>query len=1056
MNPNESSIKGKFFQKKTLSEKNIPGGGKERIQSIQLLNLLKNGHPQNLTNFLEKEHPPTQILNEGVISLIKRYQSVDEKLYELLNILFSYGASPNISVIFDGEPPIKENENISLLMFAIKNKDLNLVNLILKFNPEINKADIYGRTPIIYAVIFNNNDSTDILNLLIQHKANINYSLQLRMSEDQYQYHSVFTLAIFQDLKNVTKCLLDNNVDVNFRTSPRGDTGLHIAAYYAKAELLDLLLSYPKIVAYIDAKNNDGKKPYELIKDNEEKEKKNFIFKSCYFNIRMNNQNMKMNYPVMNNNMKNLNPQLNKIQQMNQMQMNSINELNNLNNFNFANFEQINNNNNQMNNKNINNGKRINLNTSPNVGYNYIPQGINMNIGNHSMKNNNLNLLNNCGMMNNNNINNNNMMKNMINNNISNESNDNSLEIDETNSNVNINTNTNINNQKSYSNKKNNNNDDEEKNINKEQNKDIMINQEMSQNTQMQNQILRGNNKDINAYNISPYKLNQIKNNLYNKLINKNEIRSNFEIPVEFISNKQKQKQNQNMYNMSNFIQKKNIPTLNIDLSSKALSLELKLNELREKEKRIKIRYKEVIEEVKEISKEKKKQKEKLNTKEKERIFISSQIEENKSKINGLYKEQEDLVNKFPPNKLSDKFYKNIPDVQFRKIKFEPPFLDEYFKIKTLNKDLIDYEKYINYLNAKKKPKIDLILQKIKLSVDEAFPGYDIKFYGAYGAGINLPWSDINIILFNNNNREKNINNNKDGDNITDIETATGEKSVVSTSEMNNNLASQESSVSDKNNNADTGILNNIFNCLRKYNLFINNELNIIRNESICYLCLITKEEFGNIKIYISIDKPNHPGLKRLELIKSFLKEYPPLRPTILALEKLLKKANLNNQNKGGIPFYGLILMVVSFIQNQKDKYNYSFKEENINGTIFYEFLKYYGIHFDFNKFVIMTYKVNEINTPSNDKENQFILVTNPNIKEFIILDPIDKKTNVAKPAFQYMNIKMAFLIAFMVLQEDCECGCHYGRAYFEHNYISTEHCYLKRIFNSVKRFNPN
>jgi DNA polymerase sigma len=583
-----------------------------------------------------------------------------------------------------------------------------------------------------------------------------------------------------------------------------------------------------------------------------------------------------------------------------------------------------------------------------------------------------------------------------------------------------------------------------------------MINQEISQNTQMQNQILRGNNKDINTYNISPYKLNQIKNNLYNKLINKNEIRSNFEIPVEFISNKQKQKQNQNMYNMSNFIQKKNIPTLNIDLSSKALSLELKLNELREKEKRIKIRYKEVIEEVKEISKEKKKQKEKLNTKEKERIFISSQIEENKSKINGLYKEQEDLVNKFPPNKLSDKFYKNIPDVQFRKIKFEPPFLDEYFKIKTLNKDLIDYEKYINYLNAKKKPKIDLILQKIKLSVDEALPGYDIKFYGAYGAGINLPWSDINIILFNNNNREKNINNNKDGDNITDIETATGEKSVVSTSEMNNNLASQESSVSDKNNNADTGILNNIFNCLRKYNLFINNELNIIRNESICYLCLITKEEFGNIKIYISIDKPNHPGLKRLELIKSFLKEYPPLRPTILALEKLLKKANLNNQNKGGIPFYGLILMVVSFIQNQKDKYNYSFKEENINGTIFYEFLKYYGIHFDFNKFVIMTYKVNEINTPSNDKENQFILVTNPNIKEFIILDPIDKKTNVAKPAFQYMNIKMAFLIAFMVLQEDCECGCHYGRAYFEHNYISTEHCYLKRIFNSVKRFNPN
>ena len=54
------------------------------------------------------------------------------------------------------------------------------------------------------------------------------------------------------------------------------------------------------------------------------------------------------------------------------------------------------------------------------------------------------------------------------------------------------------------------------------------------------------------------------------------------------------------------------------------------------------------------------------------------------------------------------------------------------------------------------------------------------------------------------------------------------------------------------------------------------------------------------------------------------------------------------------------------------------------------------------------------------------------------------------------MNIKMAFLITFMVTQEDCECGCHYGRTLLEHNYISAEHCYLKTMFNSVKRFNDN
>ena len=226
---------------------------------------------------------------------------------------------------------------------------------------------------------------------------------------------------------------------------------------------------------------------------------------------------------------------------------------------------------------------------------------------------------------------------------------------------------------------------------------------------------------------------------------------------------------------------------------------------------------------------------------------------------------------------------------------------------------------------------------------------------------------------------------------------------------------------SDINNNIDKETLTNIFGCIKKYNI-VNHELNsIIKHESITYLILTTNEEYGRINIYISIDRPNHPGLKRLELIKCFMKEYPPLRPTILALEKILKNANLINQYQDGLPFYGLI-MVVSCIQNQKEHYNYTFKEENINGTIFYKFLKNYGIKFDFNKYAIMTYKINEFNSPLNEKENQFNIGNNSNIKELIFLDSIDKKINVAKQTYQYMNIKMAFLFTFMVTQEDCEC----------------------------------
>ena len=402
MNQNEQNIKGKFYQYKTNSEKCIPGGGKEKLKSFQLLNLLEKGSTQKLKSFLEKEPTSLEILNQGIISIIKKYQKGDQKLYELLHILFSYGASPNIPIIYDGingMNSIKEGENVTLLMFGIKIDDLKLINLVLNFNPDINKIDFLGRNAIIYAVIFANKDSTDIINLLIKHNANINYALKLQMSENRYEFQSVFTIAIFQDLKNITKCLLDNNVDVNFRTEPKGDTGLHIAAQYAKVQLVELLLNHPKILGYLEVKNNEGKIPIELVKeDDKEKNEKITIFKTYYKKLNNLRNNMKMIYSDKNFN--NINPQLNKMQQqMNQqMQINKIHEynnnLNNINNNNYQKFEHFNNNN-QINIQNMNNRKMLSMNNSHKTRYNYIPPDINM--MNQPLRNNNMNLSNNFG-----------------------------------------------------------------------------------------------------------------------------------------------------------------------------------------------------------------------------------------------------------------------------------------------------------------------------------------------------------------------------------------------------------------------------------------------------------------------------------------------------------------------------------------------------------------------------------------------------------------------------------------------------------------------------------
>lgn len=73
---------------------------------------------------------------------------------------------------------------------------------------------------------------------------------------------------------------------------------------------------------------------------------------------------------------------------------------------------------------------------------------------------------------------------------------------------------------------------------------------------------------------------------------------------------------------------------------------------------------------------------------------------------------------------------------------------------------------------------------------------------------------------------------------------------------------------------------------------------------------------------------------------------------------------------------------------------------------------------------------------------------------ELIIVDPLNKSNNVAKSTYHFVNIKMAFMIGFVVSREECECSCHFVRKEEDVNSLNVEHCILKRIFNSVKRFN--
>jgi DNA polymerase sigma len=370
----------------------------------------------------------------------------------------------------------------------------------------------------------------------------------------------------------------------------------------------------------------------------------------------------------------------------------------------------------------------------------------------------------------------------------------------------------------------------------------------------------------------------------------------------------------------------------------------------------------------------------------------------------------------------------------------------EMFKI--LNKDLLDYQKYITEKINKKIPLISNMINEIKATLNTLTQDYDIQIYGSYANNLCMPWSDLDLVLVNKN---ANLNDNNYQDNNNNNEN-NNENILL---EQNNDLQSDSASI------ANTDSTRETFNSKMENDYLIQlyyklknktwiKQLILTENLSIKILRIIAKEAYSDMNIDISFDSEKHNGLKCVNLVKSYLKEYTVLKPITIALKAILQSANLHNPNKGGLSSYGLILMVVSYIQSQKE--NFGLKNEpDLIGKIFYGFLKHYGILFDFNKYLILTYPINETNYANNDKES--FLNINQFSQEFIILDPLNNKNNVANSSFQFMNLKMAFMIAFMVTMEDCDCGCHYGKAVYENSFNSTEHSYLKRMLNSVRRF---
>ena len=983
----DQSSKANLYKIKAISDKNIISGKNELTHILHLNELIKQSNIEELQNYIQKEKPSQFEIKVAIAELMKKYDPKDQNFYIMLNIFLNTGFPINTGINFQkkellNNSNLEENEEVNLLNLAILLNDLEFTKIVLKYHDKntINEKDEKGQNAIINSILFNKNDNTDIINLLISHGANLNITFKLEISPNKFEEHSLFTLACYKNLPNVIKLLLDNpQIYVNFQVHPTGDTGLHICARGGMENALKVLLSSDKINP--DILNKEGKKADKLISDNENKNEILKLFVNHYNYISKKKNDVNNNLTMIKNNT----------------------QFGNINNINKKNI-----NNEQLNANNINNN--ININNNRNDEYkNYI---------------------------NKNNLNNKNKMSNMNNN----------LEANQIRKN--------INNENMVSNESSDFSEDQE------------TKEKINNGKNIKPQKINVNNPNSNQ---PLSKMNSIKilnKKIYNNLISNGNSNFNFnvEIPIKMIPRKKGFFKTEKFKSLNNFFTPKlnSFPILNLDINDKTFQLELEISELNSKitelDKETK-EMKERIEKKKKLIEEKNKD---LNSKEEKLSELNSDLQKAQENEEQLMKEQKEIISKFPEGKIYDKSNKNSNNK--RELKFRYNEIDELQMYKILNKDLLDYELYITERIRRQNEAIQFEnkINEIKNIIRSLSQEYDVQTYGSYAMGLNMEWSDIDLVLVkvndnqeNENNNDENIllmqpnNNDAQNDNISVANTDSTRESV------NPLLINQNNNIQFPNQINNSNILDLLIQRLRTnpqewikgMNLRENLEIKILRIE--CSVNIPGENQPRRFDIDITIENEKHYGLKCVNLIKSYLKEYPMLKPITIALRAILHSANLHLPDKGGLSAYGLILMVVSYIQSQKESLNLN--EPDICGKIFYGFLKHYGVIFDFNKYLILTYPTNENSNGNTDKESYNNM--NQYGQEFIILDPLNNTNNVAIKSFQFMNLKMAFMIAYMVTKEDCDCGCHFGEAEFENSFLSTEHCYLKRMLNSVRRF---
>lgn len=191
-----------------------------------------------------------------------------------------------------------------------------------------------------------------------------------------------------------------------------------------------------------------------------------------------------------------------------------------------------------------------------------------------------------------------------------------------------------------------------------------------------------------------------------------------------------------------------------------------------------------------------------------------------------------------------------------------PWLSDETLRIKNvhafLHNEILDFVKWIEQSDEEKKQR-EAVVRKIKKVVKENYPDAVVMVFGSCATGLNLPISDIDLLVYNPQVRELTM-------------------------------------------------LNKLSNSLLRSQIC--KSIEPLKHTKVPLIKLQDKET--NIQVDISFNRTN--GIYCVKLVKFLQKKYPELRPLIIILKAFLKSRDLNETYSGGVGSFLLTMLVASYL----------------------------------------------------------------------------------------------------------------------------------------------